>query len=74
MQPLKIKDLYEMVKKEIEKGNSDKVVMLSNDDEGNGYHYLYYSFTSGKRMQIDDMFIMSVDKDIAKIEDTIVLG
>lgn len=74
MKPFKVKDLYQMVLHEIEKGNSDKVVMLSNDDEGNGYHYLWYAFTKGKDMQEEDTFLMSINENIAKAEDTIILG
>lgn len=74
MKAFKVKDLYQMVLHEIEKGNADKTIMISRDDEGNGYHYLWYAFSQGEDMKDDDMFLMSVDEDIAKIEDTIVLG
>lgn len=74
MEPLKLKDLYKAIQEQILKGNGDKVVMLSNDDEGNGYHYLWYAFITGKEMEVDDYFQMSVNKNIASIEDTIVLG
>lgn len=74
MRALKVKDLYEIVKHEINKGNGNKTIMISSDDEGNEYHYLWYAFTSGKEMQEDDCFMMSVDESIAPIEDTIVLG
>lgn len=70
---LTIKDLYEIVKEEMRKGNSDKKIMISNDDEGNGYHYLFYGFTSGNDMSDDDMFVMSVDDELP-FDDIIVLG
>ena len=41
-----IKQLFLLCKEEIENGNGDKKVYISADDEGNGYHKLYYSFTS----------------------------
>lgn len=41
---LTVKDLYEECKNQIAKGNGDKLVLLSADDEGNFYHTLYYSF------------------------------
>lgn len=71
--PLTVKELYQECRKEINNGNGDKVIMISNDDEGNGYHYLWYSFTNevGEIMEYQPM---EVDKRIAKEEDTIILG
>ena len=75
MKALKVKDLYEIVKHEIEKGNGNKTIMISNDDEGNGYHYLWYAFTDSETMKDDDTFMWSVDeKNVDTIENTIVLG
>lgn len=45
IEALTVKDLYEECKNQIAKGNGDKLVLLSSDDEGNLYHTLYYSFT-----------------------------
>lgn len=71
--PLTVKELYQECRKEINNGNGDKVIMISNDDEGNGYHYLWYSFTNevGEIMEYQPM---EVDERIAKEEDTIILG
>ncbi len=71
MNALTINDLYKECKKEIEKGNGNKTIMISQDDEGNGYHYLWYSFTD-----LTDEFIdlCDIHENIAKIEDTIILG
>jgi len=69
MKPLTINDLYEECKKQIKKGNKDKVIMLSDDDEGNGFHYCWYAFT-----KIDGWAKEYVDKEIANEEDTIILG
>lgn len=38
--------LYLACAKQIEDGNGDKKIMISTDDEGNGYHGLFYSFIS----------------------------
>lgn len=38
----KIKDIYEWCKREMKKGNGNLKVQISNDEEGNGYHGLYY--------------------------------
>lgn len=82
MKALTIKDLYKECSKEIKKGNGDKVIMISQDDEGNGYHYLWYAFTpisvleepielGGKLIECPFEY---ADERIAKKEDTIVLG
>lgn len=80
--PLTIKQLYNECKAQMLRGNGDKVIMISRDDEGNGYHYLWYSFTpisefekpfemGGKKYQFDFEY---ADERVAKKEDTIVLG
>lgn len=78
MKVLTIKDLFNECKKQIAKGNGDKVIMISNDDEGNGYHYLWYSFANASELLKDDIACLDlsymVDEKIAKIEDTIILG
>ena len=45
MEMLTINDLAKFVNAEIKKGNGAKKIMISNDDEGNGYHGLYFDFT-----------------------------
>lgn len=49
MEKLTVKNLYEMCQNQIRKGNGDKIVCLSRDDEGNGYHYLWYDFLDDKK-------------------------
>ena len=70
MKPYKVKDLLELCKLEVEKGNGDKVILISNDDEGNGYHYLWYSFCEVEDVEAEEY----IDEKIAKKEDTIILG
>lgn len=43
---MSIEALYKECEKQIKQGNGKKRVMISNDDEGNGYHELFYSFTT----------------------------
>ena len=52
MKMLTINDLAELVNEEIKKGNGTKKIMLSNDDEGNGYHGLYFAFTPTEKIFI----------------------
>lgn len=77
MKPMNIKALYDLCKKEIVRGNGNKTIMISDDDEGNGYHYLWYAFTNAKEMLEEDEYSnleCTLDENIAPIEDTIILG
>jgi len=43
--PMTVAKLLKLCEEQIKKGNGDKIVLLSNDDEGNGYHECVYEFT-----------------------------
>ena len=53
---LTVKQLFECCKKQIALGNGDKHILISDDDEGNGYHTLFYEFTTET-----DMLRMAVE-------------
>lgn len=78
--PITISMLKRMCEREIAKGNGSKSIMISNDDEGNGFHYLWYSFTSAKEIVDEEKkygfsdLLDDIDEKIAKVEDTIILG
>ena len=82
MKPTTVKELYKECKKQIDKGNGDKVIMISNDDEGNGYHYMWYLFTTIEEMEAPEEIAGQTitfefdecDERIASKEDTIILG
>jgi len=44
-----VKQLAEFCADEIAKGNGNKKVLISSDDEGNDFHVLFYGFTSDKK-------------------------
>lgn len=67
--PLTVRDLKRFCEQEIEQGNGNKVIMISDDDEGNGYHYLWYQF-----MMVDEYTEEYVDERIAPKDKTIILG
>lgn len=82
MKPLTIKELKRQCEIQILQGNGDKVIMISQDDEGNSYHYLWYAFCpieeyekeveyQGQKYQFDFEY---ADESVAKKEDTIILG
>lgn len=82
MKPITVKELKKECDLQIKKGNGDKVIMISDDDEGNGYHYLWYLFTTIEEMEAPEEFngktftfeFTKCDENIAKKEDTIILG
>lgn len=82
MKPLTVKELKKECEKQILFGNGDRVIMISQDDEGNDYHYLWYSFITpeeyekpvtlhGETFEIEFNYH---NEDVAKKEDTIILG
>lgn len=71
MKPLTINDLKRECEKQIKLGNGNKVIMLSDDDEGNGFHYCWYTFCKADEQMLEEYMI---DKSIAELEDTIILG
>lgn len=40
-----VNQLLEFCQKQVKAWNGDKKILISRDDEGNGYHNLYYQFT-----------------------------
>lgn len=70
MKPITVKLLKEFCEQQIDKGNGDKVIMISQDDEGNSYHYLWYQFSTIEQALAEDY----IDKRIATKDDTIILG
>lgn len=41
---LTVKNLYDACAKQIDKGNGEKIVLVTDDEEANGYHALFYEF------------------------------
>lgn len=78
--PLTVKELAKLCQEEIKRGNGDCSIMISNDDEGNGYHYLWYSFTTPAELNNGfedlglDFGIDGLDESVAPIDKTIILG
>lgn len=69
---LTVQDLYKFCELEIKKGNSKRLIVISDDNEGNGFHGLFYAFTEIDEKDKEYYPIYdSVETDIKKI---IVLG
>lgn len=71
MKAITVKQLKQECERQIKLGNGDKAIMISDDDEGNGFHYLWYTFSS-----LTDAFVREdeINEEVAKYEDTIILG
>lgn len=42
---LRLRDLYAACRLQMEKGNGDKVLVVSDDNEGNGYHGMFFAIS-----------------------------
>ena len=72
--PLTVKELAKLCQDEIKKGHGEYSIMLSDDDEGNGYHYLWYSFITASELDGASELENSLDERIAPKDKTIILG
>lgn len=52
MKPITIERLYKQLQQEIKKGHGDYIIFVTDDEEGNGYHALWYDGCVAK--EVDD--------------------
>lgn len=66
-----VNGLFDILKEQIKKGNGNKAILISRDDEGNGYHSLFFGVTDELETlkQMEDDF-----HDRNNAEDVVVLG
>lgn len=62
-----VKDLLKACREQVAKGNGDKIIYLSNDDEGNGYHQMFFLFS-------EEVSELDVWDEIEDPENKIILG
>ena len=65
-----VNDLFELCKKAIREGHGNKNIVLSDDNEGNGYHGMFYGFTEVTEDFEDEIY----DSVTTSASDTIILG
>ncbi len=68
-----VKQLKELCEKQIKKGNGDKHILISNDDEGNGFHTLFYDFADNKTVGFAYMLTMEHD-GTHNVNNCVILG
>ena len=65
-----VEELFVLCGRELEKGNGKKNIVLSDDNEGNGYHGLFFGFTPVNKDFVDVIY----DSHTNSPDDTIILG
>ena len=63
--------LAEMCEKQIKKGNGDKHILISDDDEGNGYHTLFFGLNDDKEAL---EYAVQIEHDCHSVDEIVVLG
>ena len=68
-----VNTLLQLCKEQVREGNGNKKIFISKDDEGNGFHGLYYGFTTDQNdIKLYASQIMMYKGD--SIEDIVLLG
>lgn len=70
MNQITVKELLELCKQAVKEGHGAKHIVISDDNEGNGYHGLFYGFTP--LTEGEDELIY--DSKTSSLCDTIILG
>ena len=61
-----------MCDEQINKGNADKIIVISDDNEGNGFHGLFYGFTI---IEVKEKHYYSInDSHSDDVEKIVILG
>lgn len=68
-----VRQLADLAGQEIAKGNGNKKVYISQDDEGNGYHALFYGFTSDKK-DLEEIKEYCYGLENEELDNVVVLG
>lgn len=70
MAQITVNTLYEYCKNAIKNGHGNKNIVLSDDNEGNGYHGMFFGFTPIDEYTEDLIY----DSQTSSANDTIILG
>ena len=72
-----VEQLYNELGKLIKKGKGGKKILLSQDDEGNGYHQMFYGVTTNLRDVFGGVYAPHIPYGISKatvIKDYVIIG
>lgn len=73
MNEITVKELLKLCQEQVSLGNGDKHIQISEDDEGNGYHGLFFGFTSEKE-EIQELQAMGLFHDNIDPDKVVILG
>lgn len=73
MSYMTVKQLKVEVAEQIKKGNGNKKILISCDDEGNGFHGLFFTFIDDKET-IKQMQECCLFHDDVSADDVVILG
>lgn len=73
MSGITVKELKEHCERAIKMGYGDRVVLISDDDEGNGFHTLYYHITTDAK-SIKEYADLGMFHDRNNPKDVVLLG
>ena len=45
MEGMTVEELFHACAEEMQKGNGGRIIQITTDDEGNGYHTLFFTFS-----------------------------
>ena len=74
MKQIKLKDLYEACKRQMEAGNGEKSLVVSGDNEGNHYHGMFYTLTPITAENKEGFQGLIYDNNEMSLENIIVVG
>lgn len=78
MKPITLGDLYATIVAHLKehKGDANKVILVADDDEGNGYHPIYFALTPMDEVSEEDIACCNLYGISAKdaVEKCIILG
>lgn len=66
-----VKQLYNSCVEQLQKGNGDKYILITTDDEGNGYHTLYYLLDDNED---NIQYAIEMECDNHTADEVVVLG
>lgn len=73
MTEMTIRTLLSLCVEQMKNGNGDKKILISNDDEGNGYHGLYFAFTEANKMSLSE-YELPYGVKVSELSDYVILG
>lgn len=71
---IRVGQLYDELSKAVKQGLSDKLIVISNDSEGNGYHGLFYGITSGEDAKEILSYADITDSESENPDELVILG